>query len=208
MGARTLRQVMGLLEGDPIPTRIFVENLDWRIWRHWAGSANAALIWNDHRLAGFVTWANLDPALARALDEDDELRIEPEIGAAVTSLDRRCGHPARSEPALAAMFATLFPDRAFQQFLPGGKRPNHDRRSRPRPVSALDCGFCHCSSAAISGRIGCGLALKYQAPWMKRRGIMHDRVSMIIGAMDIRNRRPPTPGQRAAISAGRRYPAP
>lgn len=113
--ARTLRQVMGLLEGDPILTRIFVENLDWRILAP-LGLSQCRLIWNDHRLAGFVTWANLDPALARALDEDDELRIEPE--------DWRGGDEPwivdavilpGSEPALAAMFATLFPE-GVQQF--------------------------------------------------------------------------------------------
>lgn len=116
--ARTLRQVMGLVERDPAITKILVENLDWRMLAP-LGVSQCRLIWDNHLLVGFVTWANLDPEQAASLDAAEELRIEP--------ADWRSGNEPwivdavvlpGSEPALAAMFDTLFPD-GVRQFARG-----------------------------------------------------------------------------------------
>jgi hemolysin-activating ACP:hemolysin acyltransferase len=116
--ARTLRQIMGLLERAPELTSVLVDSLDWRLMAP-LGVSQCRLIWDNHLLAGFVTWANLDPDQAAELDQADELRIEPadwRSGDEPWVVDA-CILPG-SEPALAAMFDTLFPN-GVRQFARG-----------------------------------------------------------------------------------------
>lgn len=116
--ARTLRQIMGLLERAPHLSSVLAGSLDWRLMAP-LGISQCRLIWDNHLLAGFVTWANLDPDQAAELDQADELRIEPtdwRSGSESWVVDA-CILPG-SEPALAAMFDTLFPN-GVRQFARG-----------------------------------------------------------------------------------------
>ena len=116
--ARTLRQIMSLLERDPELTSILVDSLDWRLMAPLSVS-QCRLIWDNHLLVGFVTWANLDPDHAVALDQAEELRIEPadwRSGAESWIVDA-CILPG-FEPVLLAMFNTLFPS-GVRQFARG-----------------------------------------------------------------------------------------
>ncbi len=116
--ARTLAQVMALLEGDAALTAVFSRNLDWRLLAP-LGRSQCRMIWDNQQMVGFVTWANLDPDRAAALNAAEELRIE--------TADWSSGSQSwvvdavilpGSEPALARTFATLFPD-GVEQFALG-----------------------------------------------------------------------------------------
>jgi hemolysin-activating ACP:hemolysin acyltransferase len=116
--ARTLAQVMALLEGDTALTAVFSRNLDWRLLAP-LGRSQCRMIWDKQQMVGFVTWANVDPARAAALNAAEDFRIE--------TADWSSGEQPwvvdavilpGSEAALARTFATLFPD-GVEQFAQG-----------------------------------------------------------------------------------------